>query len=376
MRYGGRAVIRKIILFGCTFGAIAYVAAWVVLAFPEEMTDWESQGRRVYFWSRASAGSMLTLGVGDAQWIPGEPRRKKQWNYELWFRVLPHRVSASLYDFTEGPSSVISKWIGWGGFSWGQDKGCDRIGEKEWRTIRVPSWFPFVLLAAYPALAFARGPLRRWRRRMRRFCIACGYDLMGNVSGVCPDCGRANYSVIRKVTLLGCMLGAVVYGAAWAVLAFPGETAHWTSWAQRVSFSRRASEGSRFTLRFGEPYPRCDHALEFECLPSQVRVSYRDYVADPSGIIPRTIQLGPFGWSQDKKGGRRSRQYVHQTIEVPSWFPFVILAAYPALAFIRGPLRHRRRRRRRKRGLCLGCGYDLTSNESGVCPECGRAIAP
>ena len=27
---------------------------------------------------------------------------------------------------------------------------------------------------------------------------------------------------------------------------------------------------------------------------------------------------------------------------------------------------------RRKRGLCPSCGYDLTGNVSGVCPECGQ----
>ena len=27
--------------------------------------------------------------------------------------------------------------------------------------------------------------------------------------------------------------------------------------------------------------------------------------------------------------------------------------------------------RRRKQGRCLHCGYDLTANVSGVCPECG-----
>ena len=30
---------------------------------------------------------------------------------------------------------------------------------------------------------------------------------------------------------------------------------------------------------------------------------------------------------------------------------------------------------RRARGLCLHCGYDLTANVSGVCPECGAANA-
>jgi hypothetical protein len=30
-----------------------------------------------------------------------------------------------------------------------------------------------------------------------------------------------------------------------------------------------------------------------------------------------------------------------------------------------------RQRRRRKNNLCLSCGYNLTANTSGVCPECG-----
>ena len=43
------------------------------------------------------------------------------------------------------------------------------------------------------------------------------------------------------------------------------------------------------------------------------------------------------------------------------------LALYPTIAFIQGPVR---RRRRARKGLCLKCGYDLTGNVSGVCPEC------
>ena len=53
----------------------------------------------------------------------------------------------------------------------------------------VPLWMPFVLFAAYPAIAFIRGPVRRWRRRRKGRCLKCGYDLTGNVSGVCPECG-------------------------------------------------------------------------------------------------------------------------------------------------------------------------------------------
>ena len=49
----------------------------------------------------------------------------------------------------------------------------------------------------------------------------------------------------------------------------------------------------------------------------------------------------------------------------------VLFAAYPVIAFFRGPAR---RRRRRKHGECVTCGYNLTGNMSGVCPECGTKI--
>jgi hypothetical protein len=57
--------------------------------------------------------------------------------------------------------------------------------------IDVPIWCPCALFAAYPAIAFIRGPVRRYRRRKRCCCLKCGYNLTGNVSGVCPECGAA-----------------------------------------------------------------------------------------------------------------------------------------------------------------------------------------
>ena len=46
-------------------------------------------------------------------------------------------------------------------------------------------------LAAYPTIAFIRGPFRRWRRHRKGLCLRCGYNLEGNVSGVCSECGEA-----------------------------------------------------------------------------------------------------------------------------------------------------------------------------------------
>ena len=54
----------------------------------------------------------------------------------------------------------------------------------------APFWFAVAVFAAYPTIGFIRGPLRRYRRRKRGWCIHCAYDLTGNVSGTCPECGR------------------------------------------------------------------------------------------------------------------------------------------------------------------------------------------
>jgi len=60
------------------------------------------------------------------------------------------------------------------------------------------------------------------------------------------------------------------------------------------------------------------------------------------------------------------------SVDLPAWLPAPLFAAYPLWAFLRGPWR---RRRRRAKGLCVGCGYDLTGNVTGVCSECGTATA-
>lgn len=67
----------------------------------------------------------------------------------------------------------------------------DPRGGDSVRGVQMPMWFLFALFAGYPAIAFIRGPLRRWRRRQRGQCIECAYDLTGNESGTCSECGAA-----------------------------------------------------------------------------------------------------------------------------------------------------------------------------------------
>jgi hypothetical protein len=56
--------------------------------------------------------------------------------------------------------------------------------------LACPFWFPFVIFAAYPIYAIATRWVRPYRRRKAGQCVACGYPLIGNASGRCPECGQ------------------------------------------------------------------------------------------------------------------------------------------------------------------------------------------
>lgn len=97
----------------------------------------------------------------------------------------------------------------------------------------------------------------------------------------------------------------------------------------------------------------------------------------------------PYGWqAQPEVGGvvcRGRLNWIDQRIDLSSHSHFrtraavlpieaVIIASglVPALRFYR-----RGRRRCAAAGRCTRCGYSLTGNISGVCPECGtKVIAP
>ena len=51
---------------------------------------------------------------------------------------------------------------------------------------------------------------------------------------------------------------------------------------------------------------------------------------------------------------------------VPFWIPFLAFAIPTVILW--------RRDRRFPPGHCQKCGYDLTGNESGLCPECGKQV--
>jgi hypothetical protein len=58
-------------------------------------------------------------------------------------------------------------------------------------------------------------------------------------------------------------------------------------------------------------------------------------------------------------------------LQVPLWMLILLFGVFPTYALI---ARRVREHIRIERGQCLKCGYNLTGNTSGVCPECGTKV--
>ena len=75
------------------------------------------------------------------------------------------------------------------GLLWAPKLGWSAGGHKY---VRVPLWMPVVALALPTGLLWWRD-----RRYPKGHCQTCGYDLTGNTSGVCPECGA---QIVRPVS--------------------------------------------------------------------------------------------------------------------------------------------------------------------------------
>lgn len=46
-----------------------------------------------------------------------------------------------------------------------------------------------LIFSAYPLVVLIRGPVNRWHRKRHGLCIGCGYDMRGNPTAICSECG-------------------------------------------------------------------------------------------------------------------------------------------------------------------------------------------
>ncbi|MHC4063107.1 MAG: hypothetical protein ACYSUI_01195 [Planctomycetota bacterium] len=153
--------------------------------------------------------------------------------------------------------------------------------------------------------------------------------------------------MIRKVIIVGLSLATVGMGIAVTASVFhPLETTYWKVPLLEDAWVDVRLHGGCFTFnRHAAPTPP---TAEEEFLAELLRPAPRQW----AGIT----------WSRDR-------------VSCPLWPSLglvALLATYPTIAFLRGPLR---RRRRRRKGLCLRCGYNLTGLPEPRCSECGKSLA-
>jgi hypothetical protein len=78
-----------------------------------------------------------------------------------------------------------------------------RQGENQLTVLVFPLWLPNLILFFTLGMALTYGPVRTWRRKRNGWCLWCGYDLTGNRSGRCPECGMTTDTFSPRWSSLG-----------------------------------------------------------------------------------------------------------------------------------------------------------------------------
>ena len=152
----------------------------------------------VWMWARSyyryhvfvHDGRIWLIGVEDnddaAEWFSRKPMTAEWANFHP--QIPPERPPSELLGFGFQPRTQITCSIS-GGDDQIRDTFC-------YWMLAVPCWL-FVLLAAVPPGAYALGWYTRKRRVVRGRCRNCGYNLVGNMSHVCPECGTPTTAGVK-----------------------------------------------------------------------------------------------------------------------------------------------------------------------------------
>jgi hypothetical protein len=160
---------------------VVVLALWVRSRYVEDQVMWRRvDGAR---WVVTSPGYVV-FGVELANWS-GWPADAFGLSYTRADPLPPAEHVVRMLVLNVGPRDTFEKWTG-GGFGWYRWRPAS--GGSTFVRLVIPLWS---LAGATVALPAGRAAARLWRRSRRRpgGCAACGYDLTGNVSGVCPECG-------------------------------------------------------------------------------------------------------------------------------------------------------------------------------------------
>jgi hypothetical protein len=194
------AMFRKLVILLLTLGALGTSTLWIMSHF-DRLCGWTHDGTVGRYQYRVGHSDCRPTWRGSPPYwflLAHDPSDSRSTKYSKLSQGLAslewyHRISPS-----PGSAPPANRLIRLGDFGFERTRSSECTGR--WTTpnvcetgvhvkVQVPLWALVATFSCYPAIVFLRGPLRRWRRQRRGMCAACGYDLTGNVSGVCPECG-------------------------------------------------------------------------------------------------------------------------------------------------------------------------------------------
>jgi hypothetical protein len=135
-----------------------------------------------------------------------------------------------------------------------------------------------------------------------------------------------------------------------------------------------------FTSREGNPFthPNAPDAFRFSERATEGYPAMYWQVPRGTGLTFKEGGRGTLGnsawrwWTLDWTDGVEHEHGFHLYIVIPLTYPAVLFTILPIARIVSHFVRDSPRKRR-SLGLCERCGYDLTGNTSGACPECGAA---
>jgi len=170
-----RRLCRLVVVAVLTTGAAGFSVIRVVTLLPiKGPLYYEWSGLRVYYHSslwritygHSDAMTSTACARGNLMMLFSRPELIPTTGWE------PLRIGAFGYGIGHVP------------VYFGQDVAHDR-----WWVVRVPITQAAITLGVYPLFVACRTIIRKRRSLATNGCTACGYDLTGNASGMCPECG-------------------------------------------------------------------------------------------------------------------------------------------------------------------------------------------
>lgn len=215
--------------------------------------------------------------------------------------------------------------------------------------------------------------------RMSYPCAACGYELAGNTTGTCPECGATISEEMRHKIASGKSDNAEHQSKSAADL-LRQVRAVMQDRTRLAAFLKRADVlvtliflllfvvSAFWTVGWAHHWTSSYELWGIECSDGCVRLARGDGMLfqDDTGYVREVSGEGTLGlvWM----GLCHDGYFYKDVYRVPLWLTWLMLMISIYLwrraktATPRGPLD------------CIHCGYNLAGNTSGICPECGTSI--